>query len=161
MRPRLENNMGIGKKIIVSIVLPCRNEEKFIGKCLDTIVENDFPKDELEIIVIDGMSEDRTKEVVRQYSMKYPFIKLFENRKKIVPSGLNLGIQEAAGEIIMRMDAHNEYSKDYIRKCVYYLEEYNVDNVGGIWITKPGKETAVAKSIALALSHPFGVGNAY
>jgi len=153
--------MRTGEKILVSIVIPCRNEEKFIGKCIDSIIANDFPKDELEVIVVDGMSEDRTREIVHQYSAKYPFIKLSDNHKRIVPSGLNIGIQVAAGEIIMRMDAHNEYAKDYIRKCVFYLDKYNADNVGGIWITNPGKETTVAKSIALALSHPFGVGNAH
>ena len=153
--------MDIGKKITASIVIPCRNEEKFIGKCIDSIAANDFPKDELEVIVVDGMSEDKTREIVRHYSMQYPFIKLIENRKKIVPSGLNIGIQEASGALIMRMDAHNIYAENYISKCVEYLNNYPADNVGGIWITLPGSDSAVAKAIALAVAHPFAAGNAY
>jgi len=151
----------VGNVSFVSVIIPCRNEEKFVGKCLDSIIQNEYPKDSIEVLVVDGLSDDRTREIVRHYSLRYPFIKLFDNAKKIVPSSLNIGIREASGEIIIRMDAHNEYEKDYIKKCVYYLEKYNADNVGGIWITRPGKETTVAGSIALALSHAFGVGNAY
>src|SRR4030067_2393082 len=143
-------------KIIVSVIIPCRNEEKFIDRCLDSIIANDYPKEDLEVLVVDGMSEDRTEEIVKKYTERFSFIKLLSNLKKIIPSALNIGIQNANGSIIIRMDAHNVYSKDYISKCVNYLIEYNVDNVGGIWVTLPGKNTIVAESIALALSHPFG-----
>ncbi|MGQ9570481.1 MAG: glycosyltransferase family 2 protein [Thermodesulfovibrionales bacterium] len=146
---------------IVSIIIPCRNEEKFIGKCLDSIIENDYPKDRLEVLVVDGMSEDKTRAIVTAYSEKLSFIKLFDNFQKIVPTAMNIGIKNALGSIIIRMDAHNRYSKDYISKCVKYLYEYNVDNIGGICITLPGNNTLVAEAIALALSHSFGVGNAY
>jgi len=147
---------------IVSIVIPCRNEERYIDKCLDSIVTNDFPKDMLEVLVIDGLSEDKTREIIRRYSNQYSYIKLLDNQKKIVSTALNLGIKNAKGNIIIRMDAHNIYKKDYISKCVkYILSEYNADNVGGIWITLPGNNTILAKAIALSLSHPFGVGNAF
>jgi glycosyltransferase involved in cell wall biosynthesis len=148
-------------KPFISVIIPCRNERKFIEKCLDSIIDNDYPKDKLEILVVDGISEDGTREVIKNYIDKYSFIKLLDNPKKIVPSAMNIGIREARGSIIIRMDAHNRYEKDYISKCVKYLQEYKVDNVGGIWITLPGADTLAARSIALALSHPFGVGNAY
>jgi glycosyltransferase involved in cell wall biosynthesis len=149
------------KNNFISIIIPCRNEDKYIGKCLDSIIDNDYPKNALEVLVVDGMSEDGTRNIVEKYCKKYPFITLIDNCKKIVPTALNIGIQKAREDIIIRMDAHNVYSKDYISKCVKYLNEYNVDNVGGIWVTLPGKNTIIAESIALALSHPFGVGNAY
>ena len=117
--------------LFVSIIIPCRNEEKYIGKCLQSIIEQNYPKDNLEVLVVDGMSEDRTREIVENYSQKYSFIKLFDNPKKFTPFGLNIGIKEAKGEIIMRMDAHAGYEKDYISKCVRYLENYDADNVGG------------------------------
>ena len=148
-------------KIIVSVIIPCRNEEKFIDRCLDSIIANDYPKEDLEVLVVDGMSEDRTREIVRKYADNYSWIKLVDNPKKIVPTAMNIGIENAQGDIIMRMDAHNVYSKDYISKCAYYLNEYDADNVGGVWITLPGDNTLMAESIALALSHPFGVGNAH
>ncbi len=86
---------------------------------------------------------------------------MLDNPGRIVPKALNIGLKNARGDVIIRMDAHNIYEKDYVSKCVKYLNEYEVDNVGGIWTTLPGSETLVAKTIALALSHPFGVGNAY
>lgn len=145
----------------VSIIIPCRNEEKSIGKCLDSVIANDYTKEKLEVIVVDGMSEDKTKEIVNKSAERFPFIKLLSNSKKIVPTAMNIGIKNARGQIIIRMDAHNVYKEDYISKCIKYLQEYNVDNVGGIWVTLPGADTLIAHSIALALSHPFGVGNAY
>lgn len=145
----------------VSVIVPCRNEAGFISYCLDSIISQDYPKDRLEILVVDGISTDGTREVVKEYERKCGFIRLLENPRKIVSTALNIGIQNAKGNIIIRMDAHNIYEKSYVSKCIKYLKEYNVDNVGGICITLPANNTIVARSIALALSHPFGVGNAY
>jgi glycosyltransferase involved in cell wall biosynthesis len=150
----------MGELPMVSVIIPCRNEEKFIGKCLDSIIANDYPKDKLEVLVMDGMSQDKTKDIIKRYCQEYPFINIIDNEQKIVPTALNIGIQNSKGEVIMRMDAHNIYEKGYISKCVKYLKDYDADNVGGIWITLPGSNGIVAQSIALALSHPFGVGNA-
>ena len=74
---------------LVSVIIPCRNEEKYIVKCLDSIVSQDYPKENLEVLVVDGMSEDGTKEIIQDYSKKYPFIKLLENPKKFTPFSLN------------------------------------------------------------------------
>lgn len=147
--------------VSVSIIIPCRNEEKFIGQCLDSIIANDYPKNRLEILVVDGMSEDRTREILDKYEREYSFIKILNNPKKITPVALNLGIKQAKGEIIMRADAHTTYEKDYVSKCLKYLDEYRADNVGGLWITVSRDDTFVGKAIALTLSHPFGAGNAY
>ena len=145
----------------VSIVIPCRNEEKFIGKCLDSILANDYPKDRLEILVVDGMSEDGTRTTVQSYAHNYAFMRLLDNPKKIPPAALNIGIANAKGEIIMRMDAHSTYSPHYISGLIGWLEKTQADNVGGVCITLPATQTFMAEAIALALSHPFGVGNAY
>ena len=147
--------------LMVSVIIPCRNEEKFIRECLDSVLANDYPGDKLEILVVDGMSDDMTKDIVLEYSEKYSFVSLYNNNCKIVPTALNIGIKKAKGDVIMRIDAHNIYSNDYISKCVKYLQKYNVDNVGGIWITLPGKDSIMCSAIAFGLSHPFGVGNAH
>jgi len=144
---------------LVSIIIPYRNEEKFIGKCLDSIINQDYPKENLEVLVVDGMSEDRTREIIQRYSQQYPFIKLLENPQKFTPFGLNIGIKKSRGEVIIRMDAHAGYEKDYVSKCVKYLEEYNADNVGGVIKTLPAKDNLIAKAIAICLSHPFGVAS--
>jgi len=145
----------------ISIIIPCRNEEEFIAKCLDSIVNNDYSKENLEILVVDGMSQDRTRQVVDEYIKQFPFIKLIDNPKKIIPSALNLGIKNAKGEVIMRMDAHATYEKDYISKCVNYMKKYEADNVGGKMITISGNDGLVSKAIVLVLSHRFGVGDSY
>lgn len=145
----------------VSIIIPCLNEENHIGKCLDSVIANDYPKDRLEAIVIDGISEDATREILERYSQRYSFIKVLDNEKKITPVALNVGIKNAKGGIIVRMDAHSTYERDYITKCVKYLEEYKADNVGGIWITVPRNNSLIAKAITIASSHSFGVGNAH
>lgn len=143
----------------ISIIVPCRNEEKFIEKCLKSIASQDYPKENFEILVVDGSSEDKTRDIVRKSMEKYPFVRLLENPKKFTPIGLNIGIKEAKGEIIVRMDAHAGYEKDYISKCIKYLNQYNVDNVGGFMVTLPRNATILGKAIAIVLSHRFGVGN--
>lgn len=145
----------------VSIIIPCRNEEKFIGKCLDSLIKQDFPQENLEILVVDGVSEDKTREIISGYWPNYPLIKLIENPKKYTPFGLNIAIKEAKGEVVIRMDAHAGYEKDYISKCVKYLQESGADNVGGVIKTLPAKDTISAKAISLVLSHPFGAAGSY
>lgn len=148
------------KNLFVSVVIPCRNEEKFIGRCLDSIIANDYPKTNLEILAVNGASEDKTRDVVSDYGRKYPFVKLLENPKKITPISMNIGVKNAKGEIIMIVGSHSTYHPDYISKSVKYLEEYGADNVGGVLKTLPAKNTLPAKAIALALSSFFGTGGA-
>ena len=145
---------------LVSAIIPCRNETSWIAKCLESIVGNDYPKDRIEVLVVDGMSDDGTRAIVEDLVNRYPFIRLLENPKKTAPAALNIGIAAAQGEVIMRMDAHNEYPSHYISGLVHWLQKSGADNVGGMWITRPSEETCMAQAIALGCSHPFGVGNA-
>jgi len=69
----------------VSTIFPMCNEEKFIGQSLDSIIVNDYPKEKLEVLVIDGMSEDGTREIVKRYIKQHPYIKLLENPQKYIP----------------------------------------------------------------------------
>jgi len=145
----------------VSIIIPCRNEEDYIIPCLDSILAQDYPKDRLEILVADGMSTDRTKQLLLDYVKNHPTVHCFDNPKKIVTMGLNILIKKANGDLIARMDAHTKFPTDYISKCVRYSQEHKVDNVGGIIITLPGNDSLSAQAIALAMSSQFGVGNSY
>jgi len=145
---------------LISIIIPCRNEEKFIAKCLDSIIKQNYPKEKMEILVIDGMSEDKTKNIIKKYSEKYSFIKLLDNFQKIKPIALNIGINKSIGEYIIIMDAHAKYQKSYIAKCIETAFEYNADNVGGMLKTIPKDNKIIAKGIAKCLSSTFGVGGA-
>lgn len=146
----------------VSVIVPCRNEERFISGCLDSIIAQSYPKEKMEIIVVDGMSEDRTRKIIiEEFTQRFPFIKLLDNPKKSPPCALNIGIKNARGDLIIRMDAHATYPPDYIPKCVKYLAQYDADNVGGIWQVMPRENTLQNKSICFASSSIFGAGDAY
>lgn len=142
----------------VSIIIPCRNEEKFIGKCLDSIIANDYPKEKIEVLIIDGMSEDKSRKVAESYLQRCHFIKILDNPQKITPCAFNLGIKNATGEIIMIMGSHSIYREDYISNCVRYLNDYDADNVGGVIITLPRENSFIGKATTIALSSKFGVG---
>lgn len=147
--------------IEVSIIIPCRNEKKYIARCLQSVVSQDFPQEKLEVLVIDGVSEDGTRGIVQEYALKYPFIRLLENTKKFTPFGLNIGVKEARGEYVIRMDAHAEYEKNYISQCLKYSKEFGADNVGGVIRTLPANKTIMAKAIALVLSSPLGAASSF
>ncbi len=149
------------KRHFVSIIVPCRNEKGYIKNFLESIVSQNYPKENLEVLISDGMSDDGTREIIKKYQKKYPFIKLLDNPKKYTPSALNIAVKESKGDIIIRLDSHARYEKDYISKCVYYLNKYHADNVGGTMKTTPANNTLTAKSIALCMSHGFSVGNSY
>ncbi len=140
------------------MICPVFNEEKFIEACIMSIIEQDYPQDAMEIIFVDGRSTDHTTDIIRRYMQDYPFMKLIDNPERIVPYALNRGLQEAKGEVIMRLDGHCTYPTNYISELVKYLYQLNADNVGGVWNTQPAKDTPVCQAIALASSHPFGVG---
>jgi glycosyltransferase involved in cell wall biosynthesis len=145
----------------VSVIVPCRNEERYIGLCLDSILATTYPRDDLEVLVVDGRSDDRTREVVARYAERRPWIRLLDNPRRVVPAALNLGIRAATGEVVVRMDAHVLYPRDYISKLVEALASSGAENVGGRVVTVPADTSATARGIAAALSHPFGVGNSY
>jgi len=146
---------------LVSVIVPCYNEEKFIPSLMGCILSQDYPAEKLEIFFIDGMSNDATRELVEKYRSDKPDIHLLLNKQRFVPFALNLGIKNCHGEVIIRMDAHSQYPVNYISTLVRYLLELNADNVGGVWITKPANCSLKALAIAGALSSVFGVGNSY
>jgi glycosyltransferase involved in cell wall biosynthesis len=143
----------------VSVIIPCREEERFIGRCLDSVLAGDYPQDRLEILVVDGMSTDRSRQIIAQYAVRYPFIRVVENPRRITPCAFNLGVREATGDIVMFMGAHATYSQNYVSKIVGWLETTEADSVGGVLVTLPADDSPTARAIACALSHPFGVGD--
>jgi len=144
----------------ITIIIPCFNEEKYIAACLDSVLNFDYNQKNMEIFVVDGMSNDNTREIVKEYEKKCNIIKLIDNKKRTVPTAMNIGIKNAKGEIIIRMDVHSVYPKDYISKLVYWLNKLNADNVGGVWDIIPANDSLEAQAIAYSTSHPFGIGNA-
>jgi len=147
--------------IALSIIIPCRNEKKYIGHCLESIIVSNFPKDQLEVFVVDGMSNDGTRDIVNSYVQAQPFIGLLDNERRITPIGMNIGIKQSRGRFIMILSSHSEIEPHFIKNNVEALQNHEVDCVGGILVTMPGGASLTAQAISIALSEPFGVGNSY
>jgi glycosyltransferase involved in cell wall biosynthesis len=143
----------------VSVVVPCRNEERYIARCLDAIVATDYPPDRLEVLVAEGRSDDGTREVVEAYARRDGRIRLLDNPRRITPAALNTAIRAATGDVVVRMDAHAIFPPSYVRRLVAALGETGADIVGGSIDTRPADDGPVAEAIAIAMRHPVGVGN--
>jgi glycosyltransferase involved in cell wall biosynthesis len=156
----------------VTVILPIRNEARYIAQCLDAVLAQTYPRECLEILIVDGMSDDGTREIVNGIiakisnlqspisNLQSPIsnLQLLDNPHRIVPTALNRGIQNARGEIIIRVDGHCVIARDYVERCMQVLHTVEADCVGGAIETLG--ETFTARAIALAQSSPFGVGGA-
>lgn len=141
----------------VSIIVPVRNEEKFIARCLESIMNQDYAPWAFDVVVVDGASTDRTREIIQTFQQRYSNLTLIDNPQYIVPISLNLGLQHAKGEIIIRVDGHAAITPDYLTQCVKVLANTGADCVGGA--IKSINESKAARAIAIAMSSSFGVGN--
>lgn len=142
----------------VSVIMPVFNEEKFIGRVLGAVLEQDYPAGKLEVIVADGMSTDRTADLVRRIGRRFANVRLIHNPGRIVPCGLNLAIAAARGEVIVRMDGHCEYPRDYLRRVVELRRRTAAVNAGGVLV--PMGSGFVQESVAQAYYSPVGLGGA-
>jgi len=146
----------------VSIIVPCYNEETTIRHLLDAILAQTYPCAQIELIISDGMSTDRTLEVIAAFQKEHAdlAVRVVDNSARTIPSGLNQSIRESRGEIIVRLDAHSMPIPEYVERCVTAHESGKGDNVGGVWDIRAGADTWVAESISFAAAHPLGVGDA-
>ncbi|MEW6095071.1 MAG: glycosyltransferase family 2 protein [bacterium] len=143
---------------LVSIIIPCRNEEKFIGKCLDSIIAQDYSKEKLEVLVVDGMSVDGTKDIIKEYSQKYPFIRVLDNPKKVTPVAMNIGIKNATGDFMVMINSHAIIDNGFLINGIKYLNETNADAVGGILKTINEGKDIISRVIPLSADSIFGAG---
>lgn len=142
--------------VSVSIIIPIYNEENYIRSCIESVVNQDYPKDDMELLLIDGNSGDKTVEIIESMIGDFPFIRVLNNPERTVQYALNIGIRNAKGTYIVRMDAHAEYKSDYVSKCIDCLKRTGADNVGGP--TNAKGKTECQKVIAAAYHSPFALG---
>jgi len=148
-----------GNLPLVSVIMPVRNEAGYIARSLGAVLAQDYPPERMEVLVVDGMSEDGTPDIVRAMAQNPRGIRvlLLDNPARIVPAALNLGIRYSQGQFIIILGGHSEIAPDYLIHCVRALLETGADCVGGQWITEG--TTITGKAIAAAQSSPFGIGN--
>ncbi|MBN4072124.1 glycosyltransferase family 2 protein [Flavobacteriales bacterium AH-315-E23] len=147
-------------KPLISVVIPCRNEEDYIGDCIKSILSSDYPTEFLEIIVCDGLSDDRTQEIVERVREENGNVKLLLNEQQTTPHALNIGIRKSKGELVIILGAHASLSSEYVSNCVAALNaDKSLGCIGGVLTNTyfDRKSEAIAK----AMSHPFGVGSAH
>jgi len=145
---------------IVSVIMPIRNEDCAIERTLNAVLAQDYPAENLEILLADGMSTDSTRQIISQFIVNHSQfdITLLDNPQHIVPTALNATLRKARGEFIVRVDGHTAIAPDYVRQCVAVLKGSDADNVGGK-MSAVG-ENLFGEAVAIATSSPFGIGGA-
>lgn len=129
---------------------------------LDAVLQQTYPRSSMEMLIADGLSQDRTREIISDFRRVHPdlAVSVQDNPSRTIPSGLNLAGAAARGEVIIRLDAHCIPIPEYVERCVEALEAGKGSVVGGVWIIQPGGRGFVADGIAQAAAHPLGVGDA-
>lgn len=157
------------QKYKVAVVIPTLNEEKFIARCLESVISQTFPFAGMDVMVVDGGSKDRTREILSQYSGKYSNIRLIDNPGRIQSVAFNIGVKVSIAPYIVRLDAHATYNDVYIEKCLEvfsanpktlgYAPEF-IGNVGGVCAIRPQHSGLIAESSAILNQSRFGIGGA-
>lgn len=143
----------------LSAILLCRNEKNHIQKCLESLIQQDFPREDLEILVVDGMSEDGSREIIQSFSARYLFVKMVDNPDRLTPYAFNAGIRNAKGDAVLILNGHSLYPPDFFSANCNALFETGADNVGGKQIVIPRIQTRVAQAIAATMHSEMGAGN--
>jgi glycosyltransferase involved in cell wall biosynthesis len=145
----------------VTVVIPCRNEVRYIRGVIDSVLAAERPEGGIEILVADGMSDDGTRELLQEIAQREPILRVIDNSEWIVSTGLNAAIRAARGDTIVRLDAHAYYEPDYIVRVVDWLHRTKADVVGGVMLVEPTDDTFLGRAIAHSIGHRFGSGNAH
>ena len=144
------------RRLPVTIVLPTYNEERYIDACLASVFAQTYGSDNLEVLIADGRSEDRTRELAAEWVDRLPGLKVLDNPGRQQGTGLNIALAEASNELIVRLDAHCRYATDYVERCIDALDRTDAAVVGGPM--RPEGETPFGKAVAVATTTPIGVG---
>lgn len=141
----------------VTVIVPTHNERAHIVECLQSLIQSDYPADHLEVLVLDGGSDDGTRSVVLELTRKSDLIRLLDNPRRVAAAAVNIGVQNASGDVIIILSAHGSVASDFVTQNVLYLSKTGADCVGGR--IHSISDSRLGRTIALAMSSPFGVGN--
>lgn len=146
-------------RIRVSVIVPMRNEALHIQACLASLLDQTIASDDYEIIVVDGQSADGSADLVRDLQADTSNIMLLQNPSRTMPSGMNIGLRHARGDVIIVAGAHTVYPPEYIAKSLHFLINTGAEVVGGPLITVTSRNTFADRMVATLLSCRFGVGD--
>ena len=144
----------------VAIIIPCRNEKKYIEQCVLSVLNSNYPLELINIYVCDGKSDDGTVEIIKELEKKHNQVHLLVNEKTTTPFALNIGIKSDNSEVKIILGAHAEIDPNFIKENVIVLQENeSVGCSGGV--IKNIYENKTSEIIGIAMSSSFGVGNAH
>ena len=143
-----------------SVIIPVLNEEKNIEACIESLTMQSIAFQEIEILIVDGGSSDKTVEVVNRIIEKYPNIRLLSNPKRIQSIAFNIGVEHSSAPIVIRVDAHAKYHKDYIKYIAEGLRDKRYGNVGGKWEMSSQNNSLIGKTNAIINQMSFAIGGA-
>lgn len=156
----IQETLAVGQMPpMLSVIIPCRNERRYIEACARSILAQERPSGGMEVIVVDGLSEDGTREILQRLAKEHPELRVVDNPHRLTPCAMNTGIREARGKYIAIMGAHCDYSADYLKTCVDLLDEHPEASCTGGPIISAGR-SLFGQAVAAAMSHPVGIGNA-
>lgn len=145
----------------VGVIIPTLNEERFIERCINSVIQQTYPFEQIDLMIIDGGSKDSTREIVQNLGKNYPNIRLIHNPGKIQSIAFNIGVKESSAPYIVRLDAHALYDKEYIERCINRLGiAPELGNIGGKWIIQPSSNKIIAQANAILNQSKFGIGGA-
>jgi glycosyltransferase involved in cell wall biosynthesis len=158
MSARAHDAVESSRHPLVTVVLPIRNEAGYIERSLGALLAQDYPADRVEILVVDGMSDDGTRDIIARMLVDSGgrSVRVLSNPSRIVPVAMNLALDQARGDVIVRVDGHTVVAADYVRTCVHSLQAHGADCVGGGMVARG--RVPFGQAVALATSHPLGVG---
>ena len=142
----------------VTIIMPVRNEADFIERAIRSVLDNNYPAEKMEILVVDGMSDDGTREIVARMAKADGRIIMLDNPKRIAAAAMNIGLKAARGDLFIRVDGHVEIPADFIAKSIRCLHEHPEAWVAGGYI-KTTSDSYIGQAIGAAMQSPIGVGN--
>ena len=151
----------MANKYSVAVIIPTLNEEHFMEGCIRSVLAQTYPAEQMDIMIVDGGSTDKTADIVHQFHKEHPNIRLLDNPNRIQSVAFNIGVANSTAPIIIRLDAHARYKEDYIARCVQLLQQdAHYGNVGGQWEILPQNESLIARTNALLNHLKFGIGGA-
>jgi len=142
----------------VSVIVPCRNEARFVRECLESLLANEYRDGAVEFLIIDGISTDGTRAILDEFASRDARIRVLDNRRLTAPFALNIGLRESKGAVVMRADAHAVYPRDYIARCVGLLRAHGAANAGGRVVAAPTSHDVWSRALARVVSSRAGVG---
>lgn len=144
---------------LVTVVVPMRNEASAIEGFLESLKSQTYPLDKLDVIIVDGMSTDTSSDIVQRFAAEHSWLRLIKNPGIVAAAAMNEGVTASKADIIVRLDCHSHYDRDYVRNSVsLLLSSPEIGVVGGLQAASGGRP--FQQTVAAAMREKIASGDA-